>query len=99
MKDLPLRPLQEHTDRNFLPPLVPSVDPKGVEAFPMAGQPTDASILSLPRKKALTPLTDDVGTALNSFLTEVSKNKDASGAHSGLDATRVFNLLNDVGED
>lgn len=95
MKDLPIKPLQTAVSRTLLPQTANSVAASDL-AEPIAeiAKSADASIINVPRTKALAPASD-AGAVLESFLTEIHNQKDIVSAHGGLDASRVFDLLSD----
>lgn len=95
MKNLPLDPKQISIERNLLP--VPGKQASAIELEKIAdiAKSADASIVSLPRTKAIGPQASDANAVLNSFLLSAKDEKELLAAHAGIDASRVFDLLSD----
>ena len=95
MKDLPLKSVPSLIDRNFLPIRAKPQTNEGVQKNNEQELDQDASIVSVPKSKTRAASSADAGAVLQSFLSEIGKGTDVVSAHSGLDASRVFDLLND----
>ena len=98
MKNLPLSSTPVSLERTLLPlsaqPLQQSIAQE-VATLKGVSKDFEASVVNLPRTKAKSSAVEDAESVLGSFLGEIRNQTDIISAHGGLDASRVFDLLND----
>ncbi|MBN8549905.1 MAG: hypothetical protein J0M12_11370 [Deltaproteobacteria bacterium] len=97
MSNSPIKPL---TARDSQPV-------KAIESAPLASEPaqsgsapanSEAISVSVPRTQAKNSIASDPSGPLGSLLRGLRESGDISSAHGGLDASRVFGLLDDEDE-
>ena len=97
MTNSPIKPA--HTASDFIVPLRKSdLRPSAKESAAPLQTTGEAATLALPRAASgQAPSGNPVGS-VQSLVESIRNSTDASAAHGGLDASRVFDLLNDSDE-
>ena len=97
MSNSPLKPLQTR-EVPVVKAAEPAILPADVEKSESTAVNNEAASISVPRTQAKNAATSDPAGPLNSLLQGLRKGGDVSAAHGGLDASRVFGLLDDDDE-